>query len=508
MSFEGDGSRATIKRDPFFHMKAHLSKSLYCVGILTLLGGCTVGPSYKNPAPETQKQTSLTAEHFARDDGLWASAVPADTLPKGNWWVIFNDPQLAALLEQAARDNPDLASAFYKMEQAREAAAMKQSELYPWLDGNASYNRFRNSYNMQYGQAGTFSDWMVGVGLTWDADLFGRIRSLVKAEKANAQAMRDAYQTTLLMLQTQVANTYFTLRQYKSEISLLQRTLAVRKDQTAFVQKRVRMDFSSDVDLQRALQEEYDASAQLAGVQRQLVLAENYLADLLGTVPAKLKLSYADLGDTLPKLPAAVPSQLLERRADVSAAERQVFAANARIGAATAAFFPTVSITGNTGLEAGKLDKLMNASSFAWGVSPQVYIPLFQAGRLSAQKQVSLAAYKQTVEDYRSVVLRAIRQVEDALSDINMLGVQYDRRDAVCKASNKVEELTRKQYDLGYIDYFSVSDAQRQALLNERERLRLKGDRFRACVALVSSLGGGWSEKEPTPIATPLKISP
>jgi len=489
-------------------MKSKFSKTLCSLGVLTLLGGCTVGPAYKNPAPETKKTEALTEAHFARDEGLWKTAVPADTLPKGNWWVVFNDAQLSALLDQATRENPDLASAFYRMEQAREAASMKQSELYPWLTGDASFNRFRNSYNMDYGQSGTFNDWMVGVGLTWDADLFGRIRSLVKAEKANAQAMRDAYQTTLLLLQAEVARTYFTLRQYKSEISLLQRTLSVRKDQTAFVEKRVRFDFSSEVDLQRALQEEYEAAAQLSGVQRQLVLAENYMAALLGTVPAKLKLSYSDLGDTLPPLPQAIPSELLERRADVARAEREVFAANARIGAATAAFFPTVSITGNTGLEASKIDKLLNASSFAWGISPQVYVPLFQAGRLSAQKQVSLAAYEQTVQDYRSVVLRAIREVEDALADVNLLGVQYERRDAVCKASNKVEELTRKQYDLGYIDYFAVSDAQRLALLNERERLRLKGDRFRACVGLVASLGGGWTEKEPLPIATPLKISP
>ncbi len=468
---------------------------------IALLGGCTVGPAYQDPS-EPIRQEELAELHFSRDENLWKEAAPADTLVKGDWWAVFNDPELARLLEQCRLDNPDLASAFYRMEQAREAAQMTESELYPWADGTASFSRTGTSKNTG-SYRGTFNEWRIGVGLTWDADLFGRIRSLLRAETANAQALRDAYQNTLLMLQSEVSITYFTLRQHRSEVILLQRTVQVRKEQSEFMRTQLRLDYANELDLQRALQSEYEADAQLSAVLRQLAIAENYMATLIGTVPSKLKLENTELGEDLPKLPDAVPSQLLERRPDVAAAERQVYAANAQIGAATAAFFPTVSITGSTELASSDIDQLLNASSFAWGVRPQIYIPIFQAGRLSAQRRVMLALHKQTLEDYRSTVITAIREVEDALTNVNHLAREYERRSAVSDASLKVEKLTRKKYDLGAADYFEVSDAQRLALANERECIRLKGDRFRAYVLLIASIGGGWDVNDPETAKAP-----
>ena len=187
-----------------------------------------------------------------------------------------------------------------------------------------------------------------------------------------------------------------------------------------------------------------------------------------------------------------MPSQLLERRPDIAAAEREVYAANARIGAAHAAYFPTISITANTELSANKIDKLINASSFAWGISPQIYIPIFQAGRIYAQKQVALAAHKETLENYKATVLSAIGEVENAMSSVKNLKEEYIKRSDVTKASIKVYELTRKQYDLGFVDYFSVSDASRLALANERTQISIRGDRFRACVDFIAAIGGGW----------------
>lgn len=455
------------------------------------LAGCMVGPDYVAPDSEIAN-LDLNKENFSRDAGLWKESTPLDGMPKGDWWSVFNDPQLRWLMEEAKKNNPDLAAAFYAVEQARQNARMSESELYPWASGNATYSRTGDSKNLRSYQ-GTYDKWMVGLGLTWDLDLFGRVRSLLEAEIANAQAQLDAYQNVMLILQANVAQTYFTLCQYSSEIELLERTLAVRKDQSQFVERRVKFDFSSDLDLQRALQEEYDAAAQLAAVKRQQALAENQLAILVGKTPSQLKLKIKPLGDKLPKMPRAVPSQLLERRPDIAAAERAVYAANARIGAAQAGFYPTVSISANTGLSANKIEKLLDASSFSWGVSPEIYIPIFQANRIYAQKQVALATHKQTLEQYRSTVLNAIGEVENALADIDLLEAEYARRSEVTEASKKVEALTNKQYDLGYVDYFSVSDAQRQALLNEREQLKLKADRFRACVTLVKVLGGGWS---------------
>ena len=293
-------------------------------------------------------------------------------------------------------------------------------------------------------------------------------------------------------MQAQVASLYFTIRQYSSELELLERTVEVRKEQTQYVSRRLKYGEANDVDMQRAFQEEYEASAQKAAVERQMAIARNNIAILVGVVPSQLDLKPAPLPEKLPNLPAAIPSQLLERRPDIAQAERKVYAANARIGAAHAAYFPTVSFSANTDLSAEKIEKLVNASSFAWGISPQIYIPIFQAGRIYAQKQVALAAHKETLENYKNTVLTAIGEVENALASINYLEREYEKRTNVVNASLKVQDLTQKQYDLGYIDYFSVSDAQRLALANERAQISLRGDRFKAYVNLISALGGGW----------------
>lgn len=470
-------------------MKKHLNTLIAGAAALAL-AGCMVGPDYVPPTAEIAKQ-DLSEEHFFRDDGLWKEAAPAESLPKGDWWKIFNDPVLNSLLEQCKKNNPSLSAAFYRVEQARQNARMDEAQLYPQMNGNASFMRTATSKNLTQAYS-RYDKWTTGLGMTWDLDLFGRVMSIIESDVATAQATLDAYNSLMLSMQAQVAKSYFSIRQYYSEVELLERTLEVRKEQTKLISDRVKLDFASDLDLQRAIEQEAEAAAQLSSVRSNIAKARNNIAILVGTTPSKLVLDDAPLGDVLPKLPAAVPSQLLERRPDIAAAEREVYAANARIGAAQAAFFPTVSISANTELSANKIDKLLDSSSFAWGVSPQIYIPIFQAGRIYAQKQVALAAHKETLENYKAKVLSAIGEVENAMSSINNLRDEYAKRSAVTDASKKVYELTRKQYDLGFVDYFSVSDASRLALANERTQISLRGDRFKACVDFIAAIGGGW----------------
>lgn len=457
-----------------------------------LLCSCTVGPDYENPDSEVAKW-DLTAEHFSRDDGLWKEAVPSDTLPKGEWWCIFSDTALDNLIALSSKNSPNLAAAFYAVEQARQNARMNEADLYPQASANADYARTGSSRNYQQSGSGTYNRWAVGVGLTWDLDFFGRVQSMVISAEGQAQASLDAYYNMMLILHTNVASTYFTIRQYVSEKDLLVRTLQVRKEQTEFVRRRVKFNYANDLDLHRAVLQENEAAAQLSAVERSIALAINQLAILVGVPPSKFKFEAKPLEEKLPQLPQAVPSQLLERRPDVAQAEREVFAANAQIGVAQAGFFPTVSITANAGMQSNNFEKLLDSASFAWGVSPQVYIPIFQAGRIYAQKQVALAAHKQALERYKATVLTAIGDVENALTSINHLNAEYARRREVTKSSLKVQDLTQKQYDLGAEDYFAVSDAQRLALSNERLQLALLGDKYRACVELIGALGGGWT---------------
>lgn len=461
-----------------------------------LLSGCMVGPDYEEASKAVKLPETLTAQQFARDGGAWKDAVPADSLDKGDWWKIFNDAVLDKLLARCAENNPDLASAYYRVEQAREAALMDKSQLYPQLDGHASFAR-RGTSRHSATYMGEYDNWVAGFGISWDLDLFGRVRSLLDSDVATAQATLCAYRSLMLNLQANVAKTYFAIRSLKAEIEVLERTYEVRKEDTALVKRRVAMDYSTNIDLKRAIQQEHEAAAQLASVRRQELLAENALALLLGSSPAELGVKFEPIAKELPKMPQAVPSQLLERRPDIAAAEREVYAANARIGAAQAAFYPTVSLTANTDLNAQKIEKLINSGSFAWGISPQIYIPIFEAGRNIAQKRVALAAHKETLEKYRSTVITAVKEVEDALVNIKYMADEYREFGEVVKASADVQKMTRVQYDEGYTDYFSVSDAQRIHLTNERQLIVLHGEQFAACVSLIQSLGGGWKTEFP-----------
>ncbi len=472
-------------------------KKFFILSVSLALVGCSVGPDYEEASKAVKLPETVKAEQFTRSDvKMWKNALPADSIAKGNWWKIFNDKKLDALLERCAKNNPDLASAFYRVEKAREAALMEKADLYPQLSGHASYARTGVSQNnkMFMGEK-SYDAWTTGFGITWDLDLFGRVRSLLDSDVANAQAMLCEYQNLMLNLQANVAKTYYSIRALKSEIEVLERTLKVRKDDTELVRQRVAMDYSTNIDLKRAIQQEYEASAQLASCYRQMLLAENTLSLLVGSTPAEIGVKFEALDEKFPQMPKAVASELLERRPDIAAAERRVFAANARIGAAQAAFFPTISLSANTDLNAAKIDKLINSNSFAWGISPQIYIPIFEAGRNVARKRIALAEHKESLENYKSKVLAAINEVEDSLVNIKWLEVEYKARIGLVAASVDVQKMTRIQYDEGYTDYFSVSDAQRASLNNARSLIVLRGERFRACVNLIQSLGGGWSQK-------------
>ena len=476
---------------------AIFSKCSASAGVLALCG-CTMIPDYENP-DETYGRQKLDTPQFKHAAGFGKSAKPSDDMPKGRWWAVFGDEKLEHLIKLCDANNPDIAAAFQRVEGAREAAFMNESELYPHLSSTDYYKRDGRTENQAPVATGTYSSWVVGLGVTWDLDLFGRIQSLVIRDRALAEATYADYKNAMLALHARVATEYFALRQCESEIELLQKTLEVRKRQSDFVAKRKMLKFASGVDLSRAKLQESEAASELKSLQRQRDARANTLAILVGESPTKFDFKCSPLSESLPKIPSVIPSELLERRPDIAAAEREVFAANAKIGSDTAAFFPTVSITGDVGFGANKIENLLGASSLAWGVSPQVYIPIFQAGKIYAQKQTDLAKYRETVERYKSKVLSAIGEVETSLSNLSHMDGEYAERVKTTDYAKQVQNFTQREYELGNQDYFAVSDAQRQALLHEREQIKLLGTRYRQCVALIMSLGGGWTAESDTP---------
>lgn len=422
---------------------AIFSKCSASAGVLALCG-CTMIPDYENP-DETYGRQKLDPPQFKHAAGFGKSAKPSDDMPKGRWWAVFGDEKLEHLIKLCDANNPDIAAAFQRVERAREAAFMNESELYPHLSSTDYYKRDGRTENQAPVATGTYSSWVVGLGATWDSDLFGRIQSLVIRDRALTEATYADYKNAMLALHARVATEYFALRQCESEIELLQKTLEVRKRQSDFVAKRKMLKFASGVDLSRAKLQESEAASELKSLQRQRDARANTLAILVGESPTKFDFKCSPLSESLPKIPSVIPSELLERRPDIAAAEREVFAANAKIGSDTAAFFPTVSITGDVGFGANKIENLLGASSLAWGVSPQVYIPIFQAGKIYAQKQTDLAKYRETVERYKSKVLSAIGEVETSLSNLSHMDGEYAERVKTTDYAKQVQNFTQRE---------------------------------------------------------------
>lgn len=422
---------------------AIFSKCSASAGVLALCG-CTMIPDYENP-DETYGRQKLDPPQFKHAAGFGKSAKPSDDMPKGRWWAVFGDEKLEHLIKLCDANNPDIAAAFQRVERAREAAFMNESELYPHLSSTDYYKRDGRTENQAPVATGTYSSWVVGLGATWDLDLFGRIQSLVIRDRALAEATYADYKNAMLALHARVATEYFALRQCESEIELLQKTLEVRKRQSDFVAKRKMLKFASGVDLSRAKLQESEAASELKSLQRQRDARANTLAILVGESPTKFDFKCSPLSESLPKIPSVIPSELLERRPDIAAAEREVFAANAKIGSDTAAFFPTVSITGDVGFGANKIENLLGASLLAWGVSPQVYIPIFQAGKIYAQKQTDLAKYRETVERYKSKVLSAIGEVETSLSNLSHMDGEYAERVKTTDYAKQVQNFTQRE---------------------------------------------------------------
>lgn len=467
-------------------------KILYTTAGALMLCACSLTPEYVKPESALSSKTGNPVK-FANAGAVWKQAVPSDDKPKGSWWNVFGDAKLNAMLDECRANNPNLEALYATVEVAMAQSRATRGDLLPKAGVNASFGRNMVSENERYYMTpATYNSWATGVGLTWDLDLFGRVRAMLSAEKANAQAAMAAYQAMLLQLQGNLAVAYFSLLQSNAEISLLSETVKIRKEQVDYVSNRLNSGISTSVDLRRAQQQLSEARAQLESAKLSRALGINTIALILGKTTSDMKDISWEIGNAVPQIPSVLPSELLQRRPDIAEAERRVFAANAKVGAARAAYFPTVGLKANGGYASMDYENLFNSNSFTWGVGPSLYIPLFQGGQLNARSEAALAEYKNTVASYKATVLSAIKEVEDALARINFIGEEFKHQTESANAAFDIAQQTRLQYDEGVIDYFEVTDAQRLSLSTQLAQLRVRGDRFRACVHLISALGGGW----------------
>lgn len=458
-----------------------------------------VGPNYARPTTPAP-----SAYRDAENSPAWATAAPADALPRGEWWKLFADPTLDDLESRALAGNQDLRAAAARVEQARAVAGAARGAYWPQIAANGSVVRERTSTTTD----NVFPDaltttYRAPLEAAWEIDLFGRVRRLNESARAEAAASAATFEGVRLALTAEVASTYFSLRGFEQELSLVRETVALRRRALQLVTARVKSGTAADLDSARAETELATAEAEAAALANRRESLQNALAVLTG-VPASDfsagQLSVASGGAVPqqaleaipPSIPAGLPSELLERRPDIVAAENALASANARIGVAKAAFFPAISLTGSAGYASGDIDRLTNADSRIWSVGPRLYLPIFQGGRNRANLERSRAAYDEAVAEFRQRVLVAFREVQDALTATRLLAEQAAALDRATAAARRATSLAQTRYDAGYVSYLEVIDAQRTALASERLTTQLGAQRLNTSVALIKALGGGW----------------
>lgn len=479
-------------------MQLHRMKygAITAIAVAAVLGGgCTaIGPDYERPVTETAE--SYKAEEL----GSWKEGEPLDHLPKGAWWEMFNDPILNDLERRAQTANQELKAAFSVVNQARATARVARSEFLPNADFNPGLRRERYSPNQEpnFG-ALTASTYRVPLDLSYEVDLWGRVRRSFESARADAAGRDAAFHNLLLMLQADVAQNYFALRALDAEMDVIGTTLNLRRDQVGIVGTRFESGLGTELDVARAETELATAEAELATLARRRFELENALAILVGESPSNFKVAATqewtnDWAIQPPTIPAGLPSDLLERRPDIAEAERQLASDNAQIGIAKAAFFPVVRLTASGGFLSADVEDLFKWDSRVWSLGPSVSLPLFAGGRNRAGLQRSQDRFEESVARYRQRILVAFGEVENALAGVRFLEEQAAAQKRAFASAQRARELAMTSFTAGITDYLDVIDADRAALQTHRVNLQLAGQRHITTVQLIKALGGGWSE--------------
>jgi multidrug efflux system outer membrane protein len=469
--------------------------------LLAVLTGCKVGPDYKRPEANSTPAAYTGATNVVATDttNIWRIAEPQAQLPKGNWWEIFGDSELSELERQALFANQQLKVAVDRLAEARAQMNVTRAGLFPNISASGSFVRERTSPNapstrtgQPLGTPATFNDFTVPLTAGYELDLWGRVRRSVESARAQFQASADDLETVKLMIQAEVAVDYFDLRALDAQKAVLTSSVEVFTKSLELTRNLRAGGAVSDLDVAQAQTVLKTTQAQLPSVVLQRTQFEHALALLVGQPASSFQISEHPLSDSPPLIPSGVPSQLLERRPDVAAAERRMAAANASIGVAKAAFFPSIQLNGLAGFESISAGTLFSGSSRVWAVGPSITLPIFQGGKLRAGLQLAQATYDEMVATYRQTVLTAFSEVEDNLAAQTLLANQYAAESDALAAARKQLEIVNNQYRDGLITYLEVATAESTELNVEFSATQLRGEQLVAAVTLVKALGGGW----------------
>ena len=460
---------------------------------VALLGGCSLAPRYEPPQP-------VEVAAF-KEAGAWAPGQPADVQPHGLWWEAFGDPKLNELEGQLKAGNPDLRAAVARFEQARALAREARSGVYPSLAAKGSALRSKSSAAAPLtaalgGQPVAQNDFVAGLDLGWEIDLFGRLRNTATAAGAEAQASAADRAAIELSLQAELATDYFSLRGADSTVQLLEDTLKTYDRAYELTSNRYKEGISAAADVDQADTQRQNARAQLAAVRLERSQLEHAIAVLLGLVPSGFTLEAGALAGAPPAVNTGLPSTLLQRRPDVGRAERDMAAANARIGVARAAWFPVFTLGGALGYESVLSSGWFQAPNRFWSVGPTAQIPLLDAGARSARTRQAWAAYDEAVAHYRKTTLTAYQEVEDNLAGLHHLADELKADQAAAASAESSAYHADQRYDAGVADYVEVTTTHTAALQAQRDSIMVRVAQLNAAVILVRATGGGWTKDQ------------
>ncbi|MGA2475787.1 MAG: efflux transporter outer membrane subunit [Terriglobia bacterium] len=480
-----------------------------CLAVTScLLAGCTVGPKYHTPTAETPAAyKELTPADYKNTEG-WKVAQPKDDALRGKWWEIFNDPQLNVLEEKVNVSNQNIAAAAASFFAARALVKEARSQLFPRVTTNPAITVQRPSATLSSGKAGgstssstsTFADYTLPFDATWEPDLFGRIRNTIKSAAYGAQASAADLENTRLTVQADVAVDYFQLRGQDSLKQLLDSTVIAFQQSLDLTRALYETGIDSEEAVAQAETQLEATQAQDAALGVQRAQFEHAIAMLTGQPASTFSIPIEPLKSSPPAIPFGVPSQLLERRPDIAAAERLVAQANAQIGIARAAYFPTVTLSAAAGLESTAIASWFTWPSRFFSIGPAAAETIFDAGLRRATMEQFRAQYDETVANYRQTVLTAFQQVEDNLAWLRILSVEIQYQDTAVKSAEKSLAIAKDRYKLGIDPYLNVLTAQTALLSNQETAVNLRIQQMTASGGLIEALGGGWNASQlPSP---------
>ncbi len=471
-------------------MRSPILRSALAAAALLSLAGCAVGPNYHRPdvpvAPAWKEQPP------------WRIASPKDGLPKGEWWSVFGDAELNGYESQAIQANPTIEVARNQLQQARASARITQSGLFPQLSTGITAARTRISANqptitgLPLTRPSTQNDVIIPFNLTWEADVFGGVRRSVESSSALYQSAAASLENVRLVITSELAADYFSLRELDAEIAVLDDAVQYQQKALQLVENRHAGGIASGLDVAQQETQLNATRTQATLLHRQRAQFEHAIAALVGVPASSFSVAVKPLAGEAPSIPLGMPSDVLERRPDVSQAERQMASQNAQIGVAKSAYYPGVNLFANGGVQSADLGLLLNAPSAFWAIGANVTEALLTGGRRRAQVEFTKSGYQASVASYRQTVLTAFEEVEDGISGLSVLAQAAQTQQQTVDAAQRALTIANDRYVGGLVTYLDVVTAEQTLLDNKRLATQILGQRLTTSVSLIKALGGGW----------------